>query len=147
MSAVTSNFSFSHSVFYLFAIFIPFEIVVCKLFSFGKVQNLSFGNGLKPKWLSNGALRAYQICIEHGGTLLNYKFIITVNNMEIKNGGAGLIFGLDKFLPRTDDSHIYDIHSSLFAHHCFYNDYVGKQPLAWKNIVRILVRETLGKHG
>ena len=38
---VTSNFSFSHSVFYPFgepsAIFIKFEIVVCRLFSFGNV--------------------------------------------------------------------------------------------------------------
>ena len=37
---VTSNFSFSHSVFYQFeelsSIFIQFEIVVCKLFLFGK---------------------------------------------------------------------------------------------------------------
>ena len=38
---VTSNFSFSHSAFYLFeelsAIFIKLEIVVCKLFQFGSV--------------------------------------------------------------------------------------------------------------
>ena len=38
---ITSNFSFSHSVFYpfweLFAIFIKFEIIVCKLFQFGRV--------------------------------------------------------------------------------------------------------------
>ena len=38
---VTSNFSISYSVFYLFeelsAIFIRFEIVVCKLFQFGRV--------------------------------------------------------------------------------------------------------------
>ena len=38
---VTSNFSFSHSVFYCFgelsAIFIKFEIVFCKLFQFGRV--------------------------------------------------------------------------------------------------------------
>ena len=38
---VTSNFSFSHSVFYPFgelsAIFVKFEIVVCKLFQFGRV--------------------------------------------------------------------------------------------------------------
>ena len=38
---VTSNFSFSHSVFYLFgelsAIFMKFEIVVCPLFEFGRV--------------------------------------------------------------------------------------------------------------
>ena len=47
---VTSNFSFSSSVFYSFgklsAIFIKFEIVVCKLFQFGRVTNLSFGKGL-----------------------------------------------------------------------------------------------------
>ena len=45
-----SNFSFSHNVFYpygeLFAIFIKFEIVVCKLFESGRVQILSFGKGL-----------------------------------------------------------------------------------------------------
>ena len=38
---VTSNFSFSHSVFYPFGelstIFIKFEIVICKLFQFGRV--------------------------------------------------------------------------------------------------------------
>ena len=38
---VTSNFSFSHSVFYsvqeLSAIFVRFKIVVCKLFQFGRV--------------------------------------------------------------------------------------------------------------
>ena len=38
---VMSNFSFSHSVFYLFgelfAIFIRYEIVVCKHFQFGRV--------------------------------------------------------------------------------------------------------------
>ena len=38
---VTSNFSFSHSVFYPFVqlstIFIKSEIVVCKLFQFGRV--------------------------------------------------------------------------------------------------------------
>ena len=47
---VTSNFSFSHTVFYPFrelsTIFINFKIVVCKLFQFGRVQNLSFGKGL-----------------------------------------------------------------------------------------------------
>ena len=38
---VTSNFFFSHSVFYplgeLYAVFFNFEIVVCKLFQFGRV--------------------------------------------------------------------------------------------------------------
>ena len=47
---VTSNFSFSLSVFYPFeelsANFIKFDIVVCKFFQFGRVWNLSFGKGL-----------------------------------------------------------------------------------------------------
>ena len=47
---VTSNFSFSHGVFYPFievsAIIIKFEIVVCKLFKLVRVLNLSFGKGL-----------------------------------------------------------------------------------------------------
>ena len=50
---VSSNFSFFHNVFYplgeLYAIFIEFEIVVCKLFEFGRVYNLSFGKGLKSR--------------------------------------------------------------------------------------------------
>ena len=45
-----SNFSFSHSVFYLYgklsAIFAQFEIVICKFFQFGRVKKLSFGKGL-----------------------------------------------------------------------------------------------------
>ena len=44
---VTSNFSFSHSVFYsvgdLSAIFINSKIAVCKLFQFGRASKLSFG--------------------------------------------------------------------------------------------------------
>ena len=44
---VTSNFSFSHSVFYPFeklsSILIKFDVVVFKLFQFGRVQNSSFG--------------------------------------------------------------------------------------------------------
>ena len=47
---ITSNFSFSLSVFYPFGelsgIFIKLEIVVCSLFQFGRVRNLSFGKGL-----------------------------------------------------------------------------------------------------
>ena len=50
-NCVTSNFSFSNSVFYPFgelsAIFIKFKYVVCKLFKFGRVYYLSFGKGLK----------------------------------------------------------------------------------------------------
>ena len=47
---VTSNVSFSHSVFYLFrkllAIFLKLWIVVCKFFQFGRIWNLLFGKGL-----------------------------------------------------------------------------------------------------
>ena len=47
---VMSNFSFFQSVFYSFgdlsAIFIKFEIVVCKVSEFGRVYNVTFGNGL-----------------------------------------------------------------------------------------------------
>ena len=44
---LTSNFSFSHSVFYPFeefsTIFIKFEVVVCILSQFARVQNLLYG--------------------------------------------------------------------------------------------------------
>ena len=47
---VTSNFSFSHGVFYQFgelsSILIKFEINVCKLVQFGRVLNLLLGKGL-----------------------------------------------------------------------------------------------------
>ena len=50
---VTSNFSFSHSVLYPFrelpVIFIKFEIVVWKLFQFGRVKSSSFGRGVTGK--------------------------------------------------------------------------------------------------
>ena len=53
---VTSNFSFSHGVFYPFgdlsAIFVKFEIVDCKLFAFGRVQNLSFGKEFRAHLLA-----------------------------------------------------------------------------------------------
>ena len=48
---VTSNFSFSYSVFSPFeelpSICIKIEIVICKLFLFGRVKNLLFGKGFK----------------------------------------------------------------------------------------------------
>ena len=47
---ITSNFSFSHSVFYPFwelsVIFIKFKTTVCNIFQFVGVWNLSFGKGL-----------------------------------------------------------------------------------------------------
>ena len=47
---VTSNFSFSYSVFYqlrkLSMIIINLKIVVCKLFQFVRIYNLSYGKEL-----------------------------------------------------------------------------------------------------
>ena len=83
---VASNFSFSHSVFYLFvefsAIFIQFEIVVCKLCQFGKVQNLSFGKGLK--------LTRYQaiLKLKHPGKrrlLILYRLLTTLYKKPFEN--------------------------------------------------------------
>ena len=61
---ITSNFSFSHSVFYLFGelstIFNKFEIVVCQLFHFGRVYNLLLGKGLNKaltKWIYGSIIR------------------------------------------------------------------------------------------
>ena len=54
---VTSNFSFSHSVFYPFgepsAIFIQFEIGFCRLFQIWRVLNWSFGKELRYIALEN----------------------------------------------------------------------------------------------
>ena len=68
---VTSNLSFSHSVFYLFkelsVKFNKFEIVVCKLFEFGGVENLSFGKGLsidKGQYSGQNAICTRLICVE-----------------------------------------------------------------------------------
>ena len=49
----TNNFSFSHSVWYLFeelsAVFIRLKLLSAISFSFGKVLNLLFGKGLRPR--------------------------------------------------------------------------------------------------
>ena len=36
------------------------------------------------------------------------------------------------FFPRINDGHCNRIHASLTTGHSFDNDYVGKQPVAWK---------------
>ena len=56
---ITSNFSSSHGVFYLFGelsvIFINLEIVVCQHFQFGRVLNWSFWKGSRNIYLSSNA--------------------------------------------------------------------------------------------
>ena len=51
---VTSNFSFSHSVLNPFGelstIFTKFEIIICKLFQFGRIQ-IVFENGLNSRYI------------------------------------------------------------------------------------------------
>ena len=72
---VTSNFSFSHNVFYPFkelsSTLIMSEIVVCKLFQFGRVINLSSGKGL------NNSLNLRKISNSRGLTysLPKYKIL------------------------------------------------------------------------
>ena len=41
------------------SIFIKFEIVVCKVFQYGRVVNLSFGKGLKDKMLALTKLKGF----------------------------------------------------------------------------------------
>ena len=66
---VTSNFSISHSVFYVFGelyvIFVKLEIVVCKLFQFGSVLNISFGKELKKTFC------CLPFCMKKKGVLNN----------------------------------------------------------------------------
>ena len=61
---VTCNFSFSHSVSYLFlelsVIFMKFEIVVCKLFQFGRVRNFLFGKGLRMAGFKSNHHKGHQ---------------------------------------------------------------------------------------
>ena len=67
---VTSNFSFSQSVFYPLrepsAVFMESENVVCKLFQFGIVQNLSFGKEIKES-NKNHFHNNYQVGMAHKG--------------------------------------------------------------------------------
>ena len=86
---VTSNFSFSHSVFYPFqnfsAVFIKLEIVVCKLFQFGRLQNLSLGKELKTNEIMHGLLCVYTFCkcfqpAFQKGSTLKYKCISGFTN-------------------------------------------------------------------
>ena len=64
---IITNFSLSHNVFYqfedLFSIFINFEIVICKLFHFGRVYNLLFGKGLRDQCNISGMFYIKSQCI------------------------------------------------------------------------------------
>ena len=79
---ITSNFSFSHNVFYPFgrlsAIFIKFKVVVCKFFQFRGVQNLSFEKGLRVKCKKDGKFSFFQILMAmHWEKLGSLKTLIT----------------------------------------------------------------------
>ena len=125
-----SNFSFSHSVFFpvgeLSAIFIKFEIVVCKLFQFGRVQNFIVWERVKTSKFSI-RLPLYS----------NY-----FPSQRIHGQARPL------FLLRIDDSHWDWIHSSLIAVLCFDDGYVGKQPEAWKEYcAEYWLKRSPGKYG
>ena len=57
-----SNFSFSHSVFYplreLSPVFIKFEIVVCKVFQFGRTQKYVIWEDCIENFVKKGAIIA-----------------------------------------------------------------------------------------
>ena len=83
---LTSNFSFSHCVFCLFQefsfIFVKFKIV-CKLFQFGRVLNLSFGKVLShiEFVVSASALNLDELTIFLSGKGVTlYHTILTFNN-------------------------------------------------------------------
>ena len=83
--------SFSHRVFYLFqelsAISIKFKIVVCKLFQFGMVKNLSYGKGLrnvKNSGFWDKGLTHYQKTKSWTGSLWNSLQTTILNLMKIE---------------------------------------------------------------
>ena len=60
---MTSNLSFSHRVFYpfgeLFAILVKYKIVQCKIFQFGRLQNLLFWKELSLSLTTNFRLKEF----------------------------------------------------------------------------------------
>ena len=158
---VTSNFSFSHSVFYPFgefsAILIKLEIVVFKLFQFGRVQNLSFGKGLrKGKQYVNVIGFVIHKTVKTNKYLC-LKFLLSgkiVNMPVLSIPVSAWISNLCKLcylVPRPIAQSVVlwtweeevagsipglanilsDI-LSLTAVHCYDSGYAGKQPVAWK---------------
>ena len=82
---ITSNFSFFPSVFYPFeefsAIFNKFEIVVCKLFQFETVWNLSFGKGWMIMYLAGCGIEPciWAMLFERFNPFLNNRFLTHPN--------------------------------------------------------------------
>ena len=93
-----SNFSFSHSVFYPFeelsAIFIKFEIVVYKVFEFGRVWNLSFG-----KKLMHSFYAFYQVChyarVNYVYCSQNHELDTSFHMLELTNSNVSTPISLD----------------------------------------------------
>ena len=56
------------------------------------------------------------------------------NAKDFRTGGSNIRLG--QSFSRIDDSHCDMIHSCLTSVRFFEGGYVGKQPVAWKNIVR-----------
>ena len=97
---VTSYFSFSHSDFYpfgkLLATFINFEIVVCKLFQFGRLWNLLFGKEVtKRQILDSSKLKEFAdeyFKFEENGRKLTKLVENTVGKGEIDCNEQFLLF-------------------------------------------------------
>ena len=86
---IRSNFSFSHSVFYPFgelsAIFIKFEIVICKLFHVGSVENFSYGKGLRSLTFTEAQKIVYCLSDKHEGLKLFLGPLLTLTIKKKKH--------------------------------------------------------------
>ena len=116
-----SNFSFSHCVFYPFgelsAIFIKFEIVVCKLIEFGRVYNLSFGKGLRFYYLRQLGLVGPFACDSYLLLLVHLQIVkrefYNVKKIEVKESFADLVTETDRAVEKmlmTDLGQTYPSH-------------------------------------
>ena len=83
---MTSNFSFSHTVFYPFdklsTIFIKLKIVVCKLFQFGRVLKTVVWERVKSQSLSSSHSLSL-LCTIKDANMHNYTNVFTISH-EIK---------------------------------------------------------------
>ena len=84
----TSNFSFSHSVFYplgeLCTIFIEFKNVICKLFQFGRVYTWSFAKGLNCNSLSTSkCLLVMKACMEDQVSKMHVLYTVNTDMIEL----------------------------------------------------------------
>ena len=94
---VTSNFSFFHSVFYTFweisAIFIKLKIVLCKLFQFGKVQNLFSRKGFSREIVFEACWMVFYAILNIISVISLWQLISSCNGFhQFKRQGLWIVF-------------------------------------------------------